>query len=84
MKRDDAEAGVGGGTSPRRGDGDAEDEKGDEKEDEVDLDPVQEYEKSFKALRGKTLGVFGPESWFRKSCAHFLTFPWVWPVYSLT
>lgn len=40
---------------------------------------VQWSEKAFRVLRGKTLGVFGPDNPFRQACARVLTARWTEP-----
>ncbi|GAA5915927.1 hypothetical protein JCM5296_002066 [Sporobolomyces johnsonii] len=40
----------------------------------------QQYEKSYRQLRGKTLRVFGPDNRFRRACAKVLTSQWTEPL----
>ncbi|GAA5899990.1 hypothetical protein JCM8208_005559 [Rhodotorula glutinis] len=66
------------------GDGDVE-AAGDEREKEGEEDDEWEKryearEEEFRHLRGKTLGVFGPQSAFRRACARVLTARWTEPV----
>ncbi|KPV76292.1 uncharacterized protein RHOBADRAFT_52318 [Rhodotorula graminis WP1] len=65
------------------GDGDVE-AAGDEGEKDEDEDDEWEKryearEEEFRHLRGKTLGVFGPESSLRRACARVLTARWTEP-----
>ncbi|CEQ42955.1 SPOSA6832_04831 [Sporobolomyces salmonicolor] len=40
----------------------------------------QQYEKSYRQLRGKTLRIFGPDNRFRRACATVLTSRWTEPL----
>lgn len=55
-------------------DGEAgEDDDGDDGKEEEEERIREEYEREFRKLRGKTLGVFGPENPLRRVCASVLT-----------
>lgn len=58
------------------GEGDGEDgvvEDGEEDDESNDEALRAEYERAYRTLRGKTLGIFGPENKIRIACAKLLT-----------
>ena len=84
LRRSASRATGGGGDVEAASDGEGDREKGEDEEEDEWERRYEVREEEYRHLRGKTLGVFGPESSVRRACARLLTARCVPPRFPFT